>query len=79
VIYGGPVRVCAKLRCLEPAVATAALRYGERVVWIGDLVPAQDPNLFDLCESHAARLTAPYGWRRVDDRGRVAPATPAGA
>jgi Protein of unknown function (DUF3499) len=70
-----PMRACAKLGCREVAVATAALRYRERVLWIGDLVPSPDPNLFDLCQGHALRLTAPYGWRRLDDRVTSAAAT----
>lgn len=74
----GDVRACAKLECREPAAATAALRYRERVLWIGDLVPARDPNLFDLCLPHASRITAPYGWRRVDDRVTVVPPTAVG-
>jgi hypothetical protein len=73
------VRICAKLGCGEPAAATAALRYRERVLWIGDLLPARDPNLFDLCLGHAARTTAPYGWRRVDERTPTVPAAPGGA
>jgi len=49
-------------------VATAALRYRERVLWIGDLVPQRDPNLLDLCVAHADAITAPYRWRRLDER-----------
>jgi hypothetical protein len=64
----GLVRECGKLGCRQPAGATAALRYRERVLWIGDLLPQRDPNLFDLCGDHAARLTAPYGWSRLDQR-----------
>jgi hypothetical protein len=73
-----PVRACGKMGCLEPAAATAALRYGERVLWVGDLLPSRDPNLFDLCEDHADRLTAPYGWRRIDGRSPSLPAAHAG-
>lgn len=62
------VRECGKLGCREAAEATAALRYRERVLWIGDLVPQRDPNLLDLCWPHAGGLTAPYRWRRLDER-----------
>jgi hypothetical protein len=64
--------------CAEPVSATAALRYRERVLWIGDLVPSPDPNLFDLCESHAASITPLYGWQKVDGRSPM-PAAPMGA
>jgi Protein of unknown function (DUF3499) len=70
------VRRCAKGTCPEPAKATAALRYRDQVLWIGPLTAARDPNLFDLCERHADGLTAPYRWRRLDERP---PITAAGA
>jgi hypothetical protein len=79
VIYGHPVRACAKTGCSDEAVATAALRYRERILLVGDLIPSRDPNLFDLCEGHAARMTAPYGWRRIDGRATTLPAGQAGA
>jgi hypothetical protein len=79
VIYAALVRECAKLGCRQPAEATAALRYRERVLWIGDLLPQRDPNLFDICGDHAARLTAPYGWSRLDQRASVAAPAAEGA
>jgi Protein of unknown function (DUF3499) len=72
-----PVRACVKMGCPQPAVATAALRYGERVLWIGDLLPSPDPNLFDLCEPHVTTITPLYGWRKVDGRSPM-PAAPMG-
>jgi hypothetical protein len=71
------MRQCAKMRCEERAVATVALRYAERVVWIRDLLPQHDPNLLDLCVGHANRLTPPLRWRLLDER--VGPEVPAGA
>jgi hypothetical protein len=62
------MRECGKLGCRLPAVATAALRYRQRVLWIGLLGPQRDPNLLDLCQAHAASITAPYGWERLDER-----------
>ena len=63
-----PMRQCVKMRCEERAVATVALRYAERVVWIRDLIPQRDPNLLDLCVDHADRLTPPLRWRLLDER-----------
>lgn len=73
------MRPCAKMRCEEPAAATVALRYAERVVWIRDLLPRRDPNLLDLCAGHADRLTPPLYWRRLDERGRRSRRTAAGS
>ena len=62
------MRECGKQGCREAAAATAALRYRDRVLWIGDLVPQRDPNLLDLCVDHADRLTPPLRWRLLDER-----------
>jgi hypothetical protein len=62
------MRQCAKMHCGEQAVATVALRYAERVVWIRELLPQHDPNLLDLCVAHADRLTPPLRWRLLDER-----------
>lgn len=67
-IYPRGVRECAKLACREPAVATVALRYRDRLLWIADLLPERDPNLIDLCVGHADSMVAPYGWELIDDR-----------
>lgn len=77
MIYAPAVRACGKQGCREAATATAALRYRERVLWIGDLVPQRDPNLLDLCAAHADAITAPYRWRRLDERRAAPPLTPA--
>jgi hypothetical protein len=61
-------------------VATAAMRYRDRVLWLGDLLPERDPNLLDLCEEHADRITAPRGWTLRVERPAVAePAVPPAA
>lgn len=62
------VRECAKLACREPASATVALRYRDRLLWIAGLLPERDPNLIDICEGHADSMIAPYGWELIDDR-----------
>lgn len=62
------MRLCAKLRCRTPASVTAALRYGDRELIVGELSPDTDPTLVDLCREHADRLIPPLGWRIVDVR-----------
>jgi Protein of unknown function (DUF3499) len=70
------VRECSKIGCRGPAVATAAMRYGERVLWLGELLPERDPNLLDLCGQHAGRITAPRGWTLRLDRPPAAEPIP---
>jgi hypothetical protein len=41
----------------HPGVVTAALRYGDREVVVGELTHEADPNLVDLCLEHAQRMT----------------------
>lgn len=66
------MRGCAKTGCDEPASASIGLRYGDRVVVVGDLTPRLDPNLLELCTRHADMLTMPRGWIAQDRRGRAA-------
>jgi hypothetical protein len=68
VIYSDAMRPCAKVGCREAAGATIGIRYAAREILVGDLLPQRDPNLLDLCPPHTERLTAPFGWRRVDAR-----------
>ena len=60
------------MRCESEPVATVSLRYNERQVLIGDLVPERDPNLLDLCRDHVDRMTPPVGWTVDDARVVVA-------
>jgi hypothetical protein len=62
------MRRCAKISCSLPAAATTALRYAERILWVGDLLAEPDPNLIDLCAQHADALVPPRGWNRLDER-----------
>lgn len=66
------MRSCAKMGCGEAAQASVAVRYEARTAVIGALAPTHDPNLLDLCDEHAGRLTPPRGWRLVDERREVA-------
>lgn len=72
VVYASVMRSCAKMGCGEAAAASVGVRYAARTAVIGELAPSPDPNLLDLCEQHAARLTAPRGWRVADERPVVA-------
>jgi Protein of unknown function (DUF3499) len=73
VIYPArTMRTCAKMRCGSEPVATVSLRYEERQVLIGELVPERDPNLLDLCREHVDRMTPPVGWTVNDARAVAA-------
>ena len=56
------------MRCGADPSATVSLRYAEREVVIGELLPQRDPNLLDLCDEHVARMTPPVGWVVRDER-----------
>ncbi len=44
------------------AVATLTYAYADSLAVVGPLAPFDEPHTYDLCESHADRLTAPRGW-----------------
>jgi Protein of unknown function (DUF3499) len=62
------MRTCAKMRCDAEPVATVSLRYDEREVAVGDLLPHRDRHLLDLCREHVDRMTPPVGWTVRDAR-----------
>lgn len=62
------MRLCAKMGCDEAADASVAVRYADRTAVVEALSPERDPNLLDLCDPHASRLTAPRGWTLLDQR-----------
>jgi hypothetical protein len=53
---------------MAPAEATVALRYVDREVLLGNLLPETNPNLMELCTRHADRLRPPVGWQVRDER-----------
>ncbi len=54
------------MSCPAEPVATISLRYADRLIVIGGLLPQRDPRLLDLCSRHLAAMTPPVGWL-VDD------------
>ena len=47
------------------AVATLTFVYADSTAVIGPLATSRDPHSWDLCVSHAGRITAPRGWELV--------------
>ncbi|HIV59326.1 MAG TPA: DUF3499 domain-containing protein [Candidatus Stackebrandtia faecavium] len=63
-------RRCSRNGCRESAVATLTYVYNDSTAVVGPLSTTPEPHIYDLCESHARKLTAPRGWdlvRHVDD------------
>ncbi|APT84186.1 DUF3499 domain-containing protein [Corynebacterium aquilae] len=62
-------RRCSRPGCGKPAVATLTYAYSESTAVVGPLAPQSEPHTWDLCEHHAAKITAPLGWEllRVED------------
>ena len=62
-------RRCSKPSCSKRAVATLTYVYADSTAVLGPLATFAEPHCYDLCEDHAARMTAPRGWDGV----RLAP------
>lgn len=62
-------RRCARSACVRGAVATLTYNYADQTAVLGPLALHAEPHAYDLCEFHAARLSAPRGWEVV----RLAP------
>lgn len=58
-------RFCSKPGCTRSAVATLTYDYQGSTAVLGPLATSAEPHTYDLCEEHAASLTAPRGWQIV--------------
>jgi Protein of unknown function (DUF3499) len=50
-------------------VATLTFVYSDSTAVVGPLATAREPHSWDLCVSHAGRITAPRGWDLVRHAG----------
>jgi hypothetical protein len=55
-------RCCTRTACKHPPVYTLTYVYRDSTAVLGPLAAYVEPHCYDLCEKHAARLTAPRGW-----------------
>jgi Protein of unknown function (DUF3499) len=62
-------RRCCRPGCPHYAVATLTFVYLDSTAVIGPLATAREPHSWDLCVSHAGRITAPRGWELVRHAG----------
>src|SRR5687767_10746170 len=58
-------RRCSRTACTDAATRTLTYVYAESQAVLGPLAPVHEPHTYDLCATHAARLTAPRGWEVV--------------
>jgi hypothetical protein len=65
-------RRCCRPGCPHYAVATLTFVYSDSTAVIGPLANAHEPHSWDLCVSHAGRITAPRGWELVRHSGPLA-------
>jgi hypothetical protein len=65
-------RRCCRPGCPNYAVATLTFVYSDSTAVIGPLATSRDPHSWDLCVSHAGRITAPRGWELVRHSGPLA-------
>lgn len=58
-------RRCSKPSCNGAAVSTLTYVYADSTAVLGPLATYAEPHCYDLCDTHATRLTAPRGWEIV--------------
>jgi len=67
-------------RCGAPATSVISYNYGDRAVWLDDLITLVPLGAgYPVCGRHANRLTPPLGWALTDCRRTVRLFAPAGA
>jgi hypothetical protein len=64
-------RRCSRAACSAAAVATLTYAYAESTAVLGPLAPYPEPHTYDLCATHANRLTVPRGWAVVFVEGQA--------
>jgi uncharacterized protein DUF3499 len=62
-------RRCCRPGCPHYAVATLTFVYSDSTAVVGPLATVREPHSWDLCASHAGRITAPRGWELVRHAG----------
>lgn len=68
-------RFCARAGCGTPALALLSFDYESRAAWLDDPPGGAEVAGYDLCATHADRLTVPRGWV-LEDRRSVVRALP---
>lgn len=58
-------RICSRTACKQAALYTLTYVYRDSTAVLGPLAAYVEPHCYDLCATHAERLTAPLGWEVV--------------
>lgn len=58
-------RRCSRTACGAPATTTLTFVYSDQTAVVGPLATYAEPHAYDLCETHAQRLSAPKGWEVI--------------
>ncbi|WP_207841030.1 DUF3499 domain-containing protein [Williamsia soli] len=66
-------RQCSRPGCANPAVATLTFVYSDSTAVVGPLATSAEPHSWDLCDTHATRITVPRGWEMLRSEGGFAP------
>ena len=56
------LRCCSRTACRQPPVYTLTYVYRDSTAVLGPLAAYVEPHCYDLCATHAERLTVPRGW-----------------
>ncbi len=59
-------------------MATLTYVYSDQTAVLGPLATYAEPHAYDLCESHAGRLSAPRGWEVIRLPSEPSAASPSG-
>lgn len=55
-------RWCSRTACSGRASTTLTFDYPGQMAVVGPLSPSVDPASYDLCRTHADRMSVPQGW-----------------
>lgn len=66
-------RHCSRPGCGGAAAAGLTYQYASRIAWLDSLDAEDDPNVMDLCSTHADSLKVPVGWALEDRRTPIIP------
>lgn len=58
-------RQCTRSGCKGRAVATLTYAYADSTAVLGPLALQATPGCYDLCATHASKMTAPQGWEII--------------
>lgn len=61
-------RRCSRPTCGGDAAFTLSFDYSQQRAVLATLAKDLTPELYDLCEAHAERTSAPRGWTLADER-----------